>query len=331
MEQDTVCSAPMPGSRSSTCNSAQASHQVHERIRAQVRPRTAACGQDRRGDGRGAGGGLPPHVVRERRTRREHQPLARVGPPRRPSRARPSPRRPRRPPRRRRARRRCQPPRRRRAGRRPRPPPPRRRRLHGPISSGPTRSCPSPIGRRSSVGGFGTTTTINDVTDWKGGYVGVGTIDRDGACAAAGFFRSADGLHWERTFRAASGQDHTPTMCPRFVAKVGRWAHRARSGADLALERRHRLDRARQHEPALPVGTLRRRGAGRHGCRPERDGGDRAAQQHLRIARGVLRQRHPLDPDRPSRARRRRSPGTPRRTRTVSSSSAETASPMRPR
>ena len=71
------------------------------------------------------------------------------------------------------------------------------------------------------VGEFGTTITINDVAEWNGGYVGVGTIDRDGACAEAGFLHSADGLHWDLTFRAASGEDRTPTMCPRFVAKVG--------------------------------------------------------------------------------------------------------------
>ncbi len=71
------------------------------------------------------------------------------------------------------------------------------------------------------VGEFGTTVTINDITPWNGAYVGVGTIDRDGACAEAGFFRSADGLHWDPSFRAASGEDHTPTICPRFVAKVG--------------------------------------------------------------------------------------------------------------
>jgi hypothetical protein len=68
---------------------------------------------------------------------------------------------------------------------------------------------------------FGTTITINDIAEWNGGYVGVGTIDRDGACAEAGFFHSADGLHWDVTFRADSGEDHTPTMCPRFVAQVG--------------------------------------------------------------------------------------------------------------
>jgi hypothetical protein len=71
------------------------------------------------------------------------------------------------------------------------------------------------------VGEFGTTITINDVTEWNGGYVAVGSIDRDGACAEAGFFRSADGLHWDLTFRVVSGEDRTPTMCPQFVAKVG--------------------------------------------------------------------------------------------------------------
>jgi len=67
----------------------------------------------------------------------------------------------------------------------------------------------------------GTATTINDIVEWEGSYVGVGSIDRDGTCSEAGFFRSADRLQWEVTFRAASGEDRTPTMCPRFVASVG--------------------------------------------------------------------------------------------------------------
>jgi hypothetical protein len=71
------------------------------------------------------------------------------------------------------------------------------------------------------VGQSGTTITINDVTEWNGGYVGVGTIDDRSACAEAGFFHSADGLHWALTFRAASGEDRTPTLCPQFVAQVG--------------------------------------------------------------------------------------------------------------
>jgi hypothetical protein len=67
----------------------------------------------------------------------------------------------------------------------------------------------------------GTAITIDDILEWQGAYVGVGSIDRDGACSEAGFFRSADGLQWEVTFRAASGEDRTPTMCPRFVVSVG--------------------------------------------------------------------------------------------------------------
>jgi hypothetical protein len=80
---------------------------------------------------------------------------------------------------------------------------------------------PFPYQPPAHVGESGTTVTINDVAEWNGGYVGVGTIDRGLACAEAGFFHSADGLHWDLTFRAASGEDRTPTMCPRFVAKVG--------------------------------------------------------------------------------------------------------------
>jgi hypothetical protein len=67
----------------------------------------------------------------------------------------------------------------------------------------------------------GTTITINDIVGWDGGYVGVGNIDSGGTCAEAGFFRSVDGLHWEISFRAPSGEDRTPTMCPRFVVRVG--------------------------------------------------------------------------------------------------------------
>lgn len=80
---------------------------------------------------------------------------------------------------------------------------------------------PFPYQPPARGGRFGTTITINDIAAWNGGYVGVGTIDRDGACAEAGFFHSADGLHWDLTFRAASGEDRTPTMCPQFVAQVG--------------------------------------------------------------------------------------------------------------
>jgi hypothetical protein len=71
------------------------------------------------------------------------------------------------------------------------------------------------------VGQAGTSAVVNDIAEWDGGYVGVGSIDRDGSCAEAGFFRSADGLHWQVAFRAPSGEDRTPTMCPRFVATVG--------------------------------------------------------------------------------------------------------------
>ncbi|HYC06686.1 MAG TPA: hypothetical protein VEG29_02080, partial [Candidatus Binatia bacterium] len=80
---------------------------------------------------------------------------------------------------------------------------------------------PFPYQPPAQAGQTGTTVTINDVAQWKGGYVGVGTIDRDGSCAEAGFFQSADGLHWDITFRDPSGEDRTPTMCPRFVATVG--------------------------------------------------------------------------------------------------------------
>ncbi len=80
---------------------------------------------------------------------------------------------------------------------------------------------PFPYQPPAHAGQFGTTVTINDVAQWSGGYVGVGTINRGLACAEAGFFQSADGLHWDVAFRAASGEDRTPTMCPRFVARVG--------------------------------------------------------------------------------------------------------------
>ena len=85
--------------------------------------------------------------------------------------------------------------------------------------SGPV--VPFPYQPPTQAGQSGATITINDIAEWKGGYVGVGTIDGDGACVEAGFFHSADGLHWDVTFRADSGEDHIPSMCPRFVAKVG--------------------------------------------------------------------------------------------------------------
>ncbi len=80
---------------------------------------------------------------------------------------------------------------------------------------------PFPYQPAADAGPFGTTVTINDIAQWNGGYVGVGTIDRGLPCAEAGFFRSADGLHWDVAFTAPSGDDRTPTMCPQFVARVG--------------------------------------------------------------------------------------------------------------
>lgn len=67
----------------------------------------------------------------------------------------------------------------------------------------------------------GISTVVDDILQWNGTYVGVGGIHDGGMCAEAAFFRSVDGLDWEITFRASSGDDRTPTMCPRFVAAMG--------------------------------------------------------------------------------------------------------------
>ena len=178
------------------------------------------------------------------------------------------------------------------------------------------------------VGGPGTTITINDVTEWNGGYVGVGTINRDGACAAAGFFHSADGLHWELTFRAASGEDHTPTMCPRFVAKVGDelvalgqeriW----RSTDGIAWTE---LDSTSLRSLWGPSGAeeLVAMAAGPGGMVVIGQPGNTFESIVAFSANGHewTRSRFPLA--------RRPSPGTPRRITTGSSSSAETGNPMR--
>ncbi|MEO8245598.1 MAG: hypothetical protein ABI622_00625 [Chloroflexota bacterium] len=75
---------------------------------------------------------------------------------------------------------------------------------------------PAPV-----AGEQGSRLTINDVVEWKGTYVGVGAVDGALACSAAGFFTSADGLSWDVSLRVPSGDDRTPTMCPRFVVPVG--------------------------------------------------------------------------------------------------------------
>jgi hypothetical protein len=79
-----------------------------------------------------------------------------------------------------------------------------------------------PFPHQTGDGGWpGISTMIDDIVQWNGTYVGVGSIDDGGACAEAAFFRSVDGLDWRIAFRAESGDDRTPTMCPRFVAPMG--------------------------------------------------------------------------------------------------------------
>ena len=78
-----------------------------------------------------------------------------------------------------------------------------------------------PFPHQPGDGWPGISTVVDDIVEWDGGYIGVGGINDGGACREAAFFRSADGLHWEITFRAGSGEDRTPTMCPRFVAAMG--------------------------------------------------------------------------------------------------------------
>ena len=80
---------------------------------------------------------------------------------------------------------------------------------------------PFPYQPPVDAGQLGATVTINDVTGWNGGFVGVGTIDGDGSCVEAGFFHSTDGLRWDLVQRVSSGEDRTPMMCPQFVARLG--------------------------------------------------------------------------------------------------------------
>jgi hypothetical protein len=72
-----------------------------------------------------------------------------------------------------------------------------------------------------SGGGHGRTISINDIVRWQGAYIGVGAVDDMATCSAAGFFTSVDGLTWSISLLEESGDDRTPTMCPRFVAPVG--------------------------------------------------------------------------------------------------------------
>ncbi len=67
----------------------------------------------------------------------------------------------------------------------------------------------------------GIATSIDDILWWNDQYFGVGAIAEGGTCSEAAFFRSTDGLHWDLTFRAPSGEDRTPTMCPRFIGSDG--------------------------------------------------------------------------------------------------------------
>jgi hypothetical protein len=80
---------------------------------------------------------------------------------------------------------------------------------------------PFPYVPPSTAADQGSRVTINDLVEWKGAYVGVGAIDDALACSAAGFFTSADGLSWDVSLQVPSGDDRTPTMCPRFVVVVG--------------------------------------------------------------------------------------------------------------
>lgn len=74
-----------------------------------------------------------------------------------------------------------------------------------------------PFPHEPGAGWPGISTSIDDITWWNDGYIGVGGIAAGGTCSEAAFFRSADGLQWEITHRATSGADRTPTMCPRFI------------------------------------------------------------------------------------------------------------------
>ena len=80
---------------------------------------------------------------------------------------------------------------------------------------------PFPYVPPQRAGEQGRRVTINDVIEWNGQYVGVGAVDDTLACSAAGFLTSADGLSWDIGQLVASGDDRTPTMCPRFVVPVG--------------------------------------------------------------------------------------------------------------